>query len=74
MNIARGEFFNALNVTKITLNNFTVVSNIGNFPDEGVQSLFSFYSPIKPLQVILNNSLFENNVLGNNVSLFCFNN
>jgi len=40
------------------------VNNSGYQQKEGDRNLFSFYSPMKPLQVQFDNSTFENNTLG----------
>ena len=64
VNLARGNYYNQINVTSITMNNLTIINNIGDHVNRGSQSLFSFYNPMKPLSLVFSNILFENNSLG----------
>jgi len=63
LNVARGQFYNTFDYTNLIFNNITVADNLGDHVAKGSQSLFSFYSPLKPLNIIFNSSLFENNVI-----------
>ena len=64
LNVERRPFSNTFFLTNLTFNELIVTNNLGNHIDKGIRSLFSFYSPIKPLNLIFTNSLFENNVIG----------
>jgi len=64
LNVERKEFYNTVNFSNFIFNNFTVVNNLGNHVNQGIRSLFSFYSPLKPINITFNDCLFENNVIG----------
>jgi len=57
------QLFDHINITNFVFNNITISSNIGILTNKRNQNFFSFYSPIKPVQILFNNSVFENNNL-----------
>ena len=62
-----------IKITTFVFNNVTVVNNTGKLIKEGTdRNLFSFYSPIIPLQILFQNSVFENNNLGISFFIYLF--
>ena len=62
-NIPRNPFYNQIIEAYLTFDNITVLNNSGAYYDKNTPyfSLFVIYSPMKPVNVLFNNSYFYNN-------------